>query len=144
MTATLSITELNYLTQNTDHHTVILFFLIYLIGDQCDQSSLFRIKLDCIIYSPVYNTCIKWTVDIIWNTHFISSSNSLCRIFTGNHNNRDIFQIMVMIHIIQDTKSIHARHNNIQKHKWNTCFILTKHINTCVSAVSLYNIVFLI
>ena len=65
MTATLSITELNYLTQNTDHHTVILFFLIYLIGDQCDQSPLFRIKLDRIIYSPVYNTCIKWTIDII-------------------------------------------------------------------------------
>ena len=65
MTATLSITELNYLTQNTDHHTVILFFLIYLIGDQCDQSPLFRIKFDRIIYSPVYNTCIKWTIDII-------------------------------------------------------------------------------
>ena len=143
MTATLSITELNYLTQNTDHHTVILFFLIYLIGDQGDQLALLRIKFDRIKYSPMNNFCIEWSVDVIRYPHLVGLFDTGRRILTGDHDHRNIIDPLIFIQELQNFKSIHDRHHNIEKHKRDTGSIFPDDRNTFLPILCLQDLKFI-
>ena len=110
---TFTITEFNNLTKNPDHHLIILFFLIDLICHKGDQPSLLRIKFNGIEDTAKDNLCIKWSANIIRDTHIIRSLDIHFRVITGNHDNRNIFNEMIPVHLYQHFKTIQFRHIDI-------------------------------
>ena len=100
MQSTFTISKLYDLTQNTYHDPVVFLLLINLIRYQCDQSSLFCIQFDRIEYSLINNLCIEWPADIIRYSHFVSPSYTLFGVFTGNHDNRNILDPVIFVHIM--------------------------------------------
>ena len=133
MQSAFSISKLYDLAQNAYHDPVVFLLLINLIRYQCDQSSLFCIQFDRIEYSLINNLCIEWPADIIRYSHFVSPSYTLFGVFTGNHDNRNIFDPVIFVHIMQNLKSIHSRHYNIQKNQRYLSSILLQKPQTVFS-----------
>ena len=117
MEPTLTITKLNNLAQYPDHDLIVLLFLINLVCYKSDQTTLLRIQFDCIEDAPENNLGIKRSADIIRNAHIVGLLNVGRCIITGYHNNRNIFNPVITVHLDQDFKAIHHRHIDIQQNK---------------------------
>ena len=142
MRATLAISKFHDLAQDADQHPAILLFLKNLIRHQCHQPSLFRIQFDRIQHTPVYNLHVERALDIIRNAPLIRPLHGLARIFARNHDNRDIPDQVVAVHVFQNPEAVHPWHDDIEKDQGNLRLIAIQHVETRLAIFRLQNLEF--
>ena len=136
----LTVAGSQYITQNPDHDVIIFFFFVNLIINNINQMLLIRIKSQCILNSFLYNHRIKWSCDIICDSHLICFTHRINRFFRRNHDYRSFFQTLTSFHYCQNFKTIHLWHINIQKHQINFQ-IISYHLDCLISILCLQIII---
>ena len=79
----------------------------------------------------MYNLHIERALNIIGNPHLIRPLYDLARIFARNHDNRDIPDQVVAVHVFQNPEAVHPRHDDIEKNQRNLHLIAAQHVETC-------------
>ena len=79
----------------------------------------------------MYNLHIERALDIIRNSPLIRLLDDLARIFARNHDNRDIPDQVVAVHVFQNPEAVHPRHDDIEKNQGNLRLITVQHVETC-------------
>ena len=121
MASAFAVTEFDYVTEDSNHHLIILLLLINLFCNKLYEPSLLGIELYYIEYPVIYNFCIKRTAYVIRHTKRISTAYIVIRIIRGYHNYGYILNPVIPVHIYKHFKAVFFRHYHINQ---NQCYII--------------------
>ena len=88
-----------------------------LVRHQCSQTALLCIQLYGVKYPLADHMIVKWSADIVRYSKLERPTDTGVRFLTGNHDNRNIFNPPVPVHVRQYLEAIHDRHDNIKKNR---------------------------
>ena len=124
MESALTVPELYDMAQDIDHHRALLFIFIDLLGYQGSQLFLFGVQQHRVHETAVDDGHVKGTIDEIRDTQRIGPFHLGGSALGGDHDDRDILDPALLVHDLQDTKTVHIWHHDIQQDCGDLVFML--------------------
>ena len=103
------------IAQNRYHNLVAFFSAEKPIRNHVHQLMLFGMQQDCVDDAAANDAGYKGTADVVRCTQFKCTVDVGIAGFRGNHDGGDILNPMSAVHFLQNLKSVHLRHHNIQQ-----------------------------
>ena len=141
METALAVAELHDVAEDLDHHGVLLFFFIDLVGQQTHQFFLFPVEQDGIGHAAVDHQRVKGAADKVGTAQAVGplhvGGGGLC----GDHNDRHVIDPVVLVHDLQDLESVHVRHDDVQQQEVDLRLILSQDLHGPAAVLGLYDLV---
>ena len=141
METALPVAELHDVAEDFDHHGVLLFFFIDLVGQQAHQLFLFSVEQDGVDHPAVDHQGVKGAVDEVGTPQAVGPLHVGGGGFGGDHDDRHIVDPAVLVHDLQDLEPVHIGHHDIQEQEVDFRLIFPQDLHGLLAVLRLDNFV---
>ena len=124
MRRALLVVVAHHTAEDADHHPVILFPRLRLLGDNGDQPTLLGIQLNGVHHPVIDHLRVKGPANVVRHAHLEGHPRVVVGRIHRDRYHGDILNIVCFIHLRQYGEAVHHRHDHVQQHQRNTRAVL--------------------
>ena len=134
MVPALAVALFHYPVQQRKHDPAVLIRFPDLFFHRSAEPPLFRVQPHGIANALAHHPGVKGTADVIRRAQIKSAAHGVHLVLTGDHDDRDILQHFLPVHLLQHRKAIHSFHVDVQQHNGNTVSVFLQQVQTLFPA----------
>ena len=142
MHTALAVAELHAVAEYVDHQAAALLLFVDLLGHHGGQPLLLGVEQNGVHHPAVDNERVKGTADEVGDAQLKGPFNVAGPPLRRDHNNRDVLNPAVFVHLREHAEAVHHRHYDVQQHQGNFGAVLLQHGHALFAVFRLNDIKF--
>ena len=140
MVAAFTVALFHHLAQDADHHPAGAFLFKSKIRRHGAQAALLGVQLDGVDDALIDHLGVERAADVIRGSQVKGPPHRVHGVLAGDHDHRDLFQQVFLVHLFQHRKTVDAGHMDVQQHDGNAGGVLFQQLQAGLAAGRLGNV----